>query len=200
MSGATLQSKWNQVPKAVKVFLSRALIILVVWKILYLGFLAPHRTLDAPLTYSVASLTAGALNLYTHSKAYTSKTTSRSYKTETGAIGYVYEEAICINGKIVVYIEDACNGLELFVLYISFILILPSAAKYKAGYTILGVIAIYAVNVFRCAMVAYMVLYYPTHADFAHHYVFAFIVYAFIIALWLAYSNKVSLSNDSNPN
>ena len=195
---ASALSKWNQVPKAVKVFLLKAAIILVVWKVLYLAFLAPARTLDDPLTQSVGVLTTNALNLYTHSNDYTSKGEVRSYKTDIGTTGYVVEQAISFRNKTIVYIEDACNGLELFVLYISFILILPAATRYKVLYCILGVLAIYAVNVFRCAMVAYMDIYYPAHAGFAHHYVFAFIVYAFIIGLWLAYSNKVTFTHHAS--
>jgi exosortase/archaeosortase family protein len=196
---ASALSKWNQVPQAVKVFLLKAAIILVVWKVLYLAFLAPARTLDDPLTYSVGVLTAGALNLYTHSNDYASKGEVRSYKTGTGITGYIVEQAISFRNKAIVYIEDACNGLELFVLYLSFILILPAATRYKVLYCVLGVLAIYAVNVFRCALVAYMQIYYPAHVDFAHHYIFAFIVYAFIIGLWLAYSNKVTFADHDSP-
>jgi len=194
MIASAYLSKWEQVPKAVKLFLLKALIILVIWKLLYLCILAPNRTLDAPLTYSVGALTATSLNLYTGSKDYTSKDEVRNFKTATDT-GTVTEEAIYFKTRGIVVIEDACNGLELFVLYIGFIWILPATKKRQIWYTVLGVAAIYAVNVFRCAMVAYMTIYYPTHADFAHHYVFAFIVYAFIIALWLGYSNKVSFAD-----
>ncbi len=194
MSANTLKAKWNQVPTQVKQFLLKASIVLVVWKAIYLGFLAPARTLDGPLTYSVATLTTKALNLYTHSGDYTSKNETRLYRTNDGGTGVVAEQGIYYRGKALVFVEDACNGLELFVLYIALILLLPAATRYKVLYTVLGVLAIYTVNVFRCAMVAYMEIYYPAHVDFAHHYVFAFIVYAFIIALWLSYSNKVSFA------
>ena len=197
MIASTYIAKWNQLPKAVRLFLFKALSILVVWKILYLCVLAPARTLDAPLTYSVGALTAASLNLFTGSKAYNSTSRIHSFKTGNG-YGEVDQQAISFHNKVIVGIEDACNGLELFVLYISFIWILPTATGRKVWYTILGVVAIYAINVLRCAMVTYMMIYYPAHADFAHHYVFAFVVYAFIIGLWLAYSNKISFYNETS--
>jgi exosortase/archaeosortase family protein len=92
-------------------------------------------------------------------------------------------------------VEDACNALELFVLYISFIWILPSTLKRKIWYTVLGVISIFVINVARCAGITYLIIFYPQYSEFAHHYIFAFVVYAFIIALWLAYSNKVTFNN-----
>jgi exosortase/archaeosortase family protein len=195
MQATTYLTKWNQVPPAVKAFLLKAVIILLVWKVLYLCVLAPARTLDAPLTRSVGILSATTLNLCTGTNSYTSQATSRSFVNGKES-GTVSEQTIYYLNRPIGSVEDACNGLELFVLYISFIWILPATLKYKIWYTVLGVIAIYVVNVARCAGITYMLLFHREHADFAHHYIFAFIVYAFIIALWLAYSNKVDLTSN----
>ena len=187
-------SKWNEVPQAVKSFLLKALVILVVWKIVYLGFLSPARLLDQPLTASVGKLSAVALNLFTRSADYTSKPDVRDFVNGNES-GRVVMQDIVFKGRAVGAVEDACNALELFVLYVSFIWILPSSLKRRIAYTVIGVAAIYIVNVARCAGITYMLIYYPQHADFAHHYIFAFIVYAFIIVLWLMYSNKVSFDD-----
>ena len=95
----------------------------------------------------------------------------------------------------VVAIEDTCNALELIVLYIGFIIALPARLRRKVTFILGGIIFIYIINVLRCAVVTYAILYYPSHADFAHHYVFTFAVYGAIIALWLVFANKLSLSN-----
>ena len=88
MLAQTYLTKWNQVPKAVRQFLLRGLIVLVVWKVLYLCFLAPARILDGPLTYSVGAMSASALNWTTGSRDYTSVANSRDYSTlnESGTI------------------------------------------------------------------------------------------------------------------
>jgi exosortase/archaeosortase family protein len=186
--------RWNQIPGAVKSFLLKALIILVVWKVLYLGFLAPSRLLDGPLTATVGKLSVVALNVCTGSHDYTSERGMRYFQngSETGR---VFMENLIYNGQVIGSVEDACNALELFVLYISFIWILPSTLKRKIWYTIIGIISIFAINVARCAGITYLIIFYPQYSDFAHHYIFAFVVYAFIIALWLAYSNKVTFTN-----
>ncbi len=190
-------TKWDIIPKAVKTFLLKAVIILVVWKVLYLGFLSPTRLIDKPLTYSVGYLSAVSLNFTTRSSDYSSLSDVR-YFQNANERGKVVRQDILYNGQAIGAVEDACNALELFVLYISFIWLLPSSLTRRLWFTVAGVIAIFIVNVARCAGITYMIIFYPQYSDFAHHYIFAFVVYAFIIALWLAYSNKVSFNNESS--
>lgn len=192
MLAKTYSTKWNQVPQAVRQFLLRGLIVLVAWKVLYLCFLAPARILDGPLTYSVGAMSASALNWTTRSHDYTSVANARDYSTLNES-GTIHQQTIMFQGQPVGNVEDACNGLELIVLYVAFLWLLPSTLKRRIWYTVLGVIAIYIVNVARCAGISYLIIYYPQYSEFAHHYIFAFVVYAFIITLWLFYSNKVTL-------
>ena len=65
--------KWKRIPETVKQFILRALLILAVWKILYLFVLFPTRVLDKPLTQLVSGGAVWALNSYTHSKDYSAK-------------------------------------------------------------------------------------------------------------------------------
>jgi len=44
-------------------------------------------------------------------------------------------------------------------------------------------------------VVAYTIIYNPKYADFAHHYVFTFIVYALIIVLWLILVKKLKIAH-----
>jgi len=187
-------NKWNKIPADVKSFITRALAILIVWKVIYLVSLFPGRVLDKPLSYVVAGGTAWTLNL-THSGTYFIKNEKGMVNTDTGpAMVPVYN--VYFHNRSVVSIEDPCNGLELIVLYIGFIMAMPATLRRKIMFIIAGSVAIYIVNVLRCAGVAYALLYYPNQADFAHHYLFTFVVYGLIIALWLIFSRKLNLSHD----
>jgi exosortase family protein XrtF len=183
-------SKWNKVPVAVRRFILRAAIILIVWKIVYLAFLLPNRVLDKPLSYAVAIATTWLLNTTTHSADYHDVSEIGNIPTDSGFEPYPLEN-IYFHHRNVVSIEDGCNGLELIVLYIGFIVCMPATNKRKINFIITGTLLIYIVNVIRCAGVAYIILYYPKYADFAHHYVFTFIVYGLIIGLWLSFSKKL---------
>jgi exosortase family protein XrtF len=191
---STYINKWNNVPTAVKQFVLRAVIILVAWKILYLVFLLPTRVLDKPLSYSVAVNATWVLNKYTHSADYTSKSETGNEPTDNGLTNMPLDN-IYFHQTNIVSIEDGCNGLELFILYAGFIICMPALIRRKLIFIIGGIALIYWVNIIRCAWVAYIIIYYPQHADFAHHYVFTFIVYGFIIGLWLIFSKKLILVN-----
>jgi exosortase/archaeosortase family protein len=79
------------------------------------------------------------------------------------------------------------------VLYVGFIICIPAASKRKWIFALCGVAVIFVVNVLRCVGVVYALRYYPQHADFVHHYLFELAVYATIIALWLAFANKINV-------
>ena len=190
-------SAWNKVPVAVKKFIFKAFAILVIWKVLYLAFLLPNRILDKPLTYSVGVATTWLLNIYTGSTDYSTRSEVSKVATDQGYTSMPLQK-IFFHQNNVVSIEDGCNALELFVLYAGFIICMPARVLRKTLFIVGGIIAIYITNVIRCAGVAYIILYHPRYADFAHHYVFTFVVYGLIIALWLIFSKKLSFTNAEN--
>jgi exosortase family protein XrtF len=194
MELSTYNDKWNQVPKAVKAFIFKALTILIIWKVVYLAFLLPTRLIDKPLTYSVGSATAWVLNLCTNSPDFTTKSVVAGVATDAGNTLMPLQK-VYFRGQDIVSIEDTCNALELFILYAGFIICMPAERSRKILFIVGGIVAIYIVNVLRCAGVAYLIIYDPKYADFAHHYVFTFIVYGFIIALWFIFSKKLELAN-----
>lgn len=184
-------NRWNHIPSAVKLFLFKALSILIIWKTIYLVFLLPTRVIDAPATYSVGVATAKALNLLNHSEGYHSKKDLITRESEFG-IEKVNQQAIYLDDKKIVAIEDACNGIELFALYVGFILCLPAMLSRKVFFILMGLIAIYFVNIFRCATITWILLNHPSLFSFAHHYLFTFIVYVFIIWFWLLFTKKLT--------
>jgi exosortase family protein XrtF len=194
---STYRDKWNKVPVAVKRFIFKAFIILLVWKVLYLVFLLPARVLDKPLTYSVGVATTWLLNTYTSSSDYSTRSEISNVATDQGLTPMPLQK-IFFHNTNVVSIEDGCNALELFVLYAGFIICMPARILRKTLFIIGGIIAIYITNVIRCAGVAYIIIYHPRYADFAHHYVFTFVVYGLIIALWLIFSKKLNFANAEN--
>ena len=187
-------SAWNKVPVAVKRFIFKAFAILLIWKVLYLVFLLPTRLLDKPLTYSVGTATTWLLNTYTRSSDYSTRSEVSNVATDQGYTPMPLQK-IFFHQNNIVSIEDGCNALELFVLYAGFIICMPAKILRKILFIVGGIIAIYITNVIRCAGVAYIILYHPRYADFAHHYVFTFVVYGLIITLWLIFSRKLSFTN-----
>ena len=181
--------KLDQIPSSVKSFLLKGLLLFVGWKLIYLLLLLPSRTLDKPLTGFTAISAAKALNFLSHTSNYTTQDEIDEYDAD-GYHETQYVTSIFFKGEKALSVADACNALELLVLYTGFIICFPAGLKRKISFTITGIILICLVNILRCAGLAWIFIYYPAYGDFSHHYVFTFIVYLCIFLLWFWFSKK----------
>jgi len=178
----------NNVPRPVKLFFLKATLLFAVWKLIYLLYLLPHRTLDRPLTYAVAAGTVATLDAFDHSRPYS---TREGIHISNDADGRPFQEQgmdIFLGQEKVLYIADVCNGLELLVLYAGLIICLPSSARRKSLFVAGGFLFIEVINVIRCMALVQVFLHRPDWLDFTHHYLFSFLVYAAIFWLWYIFS------------
>lgn len=95
-----------------------------------------------------------------------------------------YTAHMGIVGSSGVVIGNPCNGLSLFILYLSFIIVFRGNPLMKLGFIVVGTVLIHLLNVIRVLGLAIIVLYYPDSLDFHHSYTFTLLVYLFIFFLW----------------
>lgn len=179
-------TRFNQIPKPVRNFLWKATLLFVAWKAVYLLFLLPGRVLDKPLTYLIGKGTAATLAVIHPSGDFNAVATM--HPKGLGNEGLEPVMAIRSNQTVLLSIADVCNGLELLVLYAGLILCLPASRKRKIAYIAGGIVLIEILNVIRCAGLVLVYLHKPEYLDFSHHYLFTFVVYAFIFWLWYLFS------------
>lgn len=160
--------------KLLKSFGIKAGITFLVWMILYYGFIIPDGRLNHFLTQQVIDGTTFGLSVL----GYDSK----------GVDDLVY-----IDGQAVVLVADACNGLELFALYVGFLLCFPGKWKYKALFIPIGVALIFIINVFREIILALNYKFFQETFDFNHKYTYVLVVYLFVFALWRFWLNRYSI-------
>jgi exosortase/archaeosortase family protein len=184
--------KWKEVPGPVKLFLLKALLLFVAWKALYLLVLQPGRIVDRPLTYFVSVCTTRTLNIFYGSGTYT---TTPGVNPVRGA-GEAQEEVMHIfrSNERVLSIGDPCNGLEVEVLYAGLILCLPATRRRRVLFLVTGVIGIEILNIIRCVGLVLVYLHRPEYLDFSHHYLFTFLVYAFIFWLWYLFAKEAGFA------
>ncbi|MBS1601632.1 MAG: exosortase/archaeosortase family protein [Bacteroidetes bacterium] len=178
----------NKIPKPVKLFLLKAALLFAAWKLVYLLYLLPHRTLDRPLSFAIAAGTTTSLNAFAPSRPYSTRPGNH---VSIDADGHpVHEKGMDIfrGQEKVLYIADVCNGLELLVLYAGLIICLPSPARRKLLFIAGGFVFIEVINVLRCMALVRIYLRRPEWLDFTHHYLFSFLVYAAIFWLWYVFS------------
>ncbi|MEM6642330.1 MAG: archaeosortase/exosortase family protein [Bacteroidota bacterium] len=157
-----------------KGFAIKAVITFVAWMVLYYGFIIPDGRLNRVLTNTVIAGTVFGLSTLGY---------------DTSGEG----DMVLINDQPVVLVADACNGLELFALYIGFLLCFPGKWKYKAFFIPIGLILIYVINVMREIVLALNYKFFQETFDFNHKYTYVFIVYLFVFALWRFWLNRYSI-------
>ena len=183
---------WCQTPLAIRRFLLNGLFLLFVWKIVYVLFLGPSGMLDKPLTATVGMHTRSLLNYFSSGEKYTFSIDRSVIAGEPDQLGEPVNAVIRRGTQQVLTIANACNGLELFVLYIGFLLCMPAPLSRFWVFLFGGVVCIHFLNVLRCAGLAWVSSYKPGMLNFAHHYLFKIILYGIIFILWLLYTKQTS--------
>lgn len=184
-------------PAPVKTFALRALVLFLFWKGLYLFVWQEPRTLDAPLTKAVGRQSTVLLNMIRPADTFRVKEGIHSTTME-GVTIQKPQTLIYKGSRKLVGIEDGCNGLELFVLYIGFILAMPASFARKIAFGAGGLLVIHAVNLLRCSGLGLMLISMKQYFDLAHHYIFKIVIYATIFLLWVAYSRKLKLTGSAS--
>ena len=190
MDQTYIYHKWKQIPRSVYLFFLRVFVLFIVWKSVYLYLLLPKRVLDGPLTYAVGMGTSKTLNILTRSNDFTTQKGMSTLHWE-GRTAYEYEMDIYYKNEKVLEIADACNGLELLMLYVGFIVCFPSTQSRKLRFIFTGILLICILNLLRCSFLTLIVLHYPKYLDISHHFLFTFVVYGFIFLLWYIFAQKM---------
>lgn len=105
-------------------------------------------------------------------------------------------QVIGIDGSNGVWVGAACNAVTLFFLFAVFIIAYPGHQKSKLWYVPLGILTIHILNILRVAALALIAFYKPNFLEFNHTYTFTFIIYGYIFALWIIWTNKFSTLNN----
>lgn len=179
----SLKELTANIPSHVKLFLKRSSVVFIFWKLLYHLLLFPLKVPDQPLTHITSTCTAFVYNIISPNHFVQSV-----QEFEGGG----EKSVIHINNHKVIRVADACNGLELFILYLGFIICLPTTFKRQLIFSSLGILLIFVLNIFRCYGLAWLYYHNFYFANFAHHYLFKMIIYVIIFYLWVKYANSKS--------
>jgi exosortase family protein XrtF len=180
-----------RVPRPVLSFLLKGVIVFIIWKVLYLALLLPTRVPDRALTRLVGFSTSNVLNLFSANVAYQAIEVRDDY-VEDGIVIPSTSVDIRRGGMQTLRVADACNGLELMVLYVGFFFCFPGPLRRKLIFAVGGCILITLVNILRCAILVEIFIKYRAYLDFSHHFAFTFIIYALIFLLWFFFTKKLS--------
>ena len=165
----TPKSIFSTIPPGLLKFLIKGLVLFVLWRVVYEGYLKPLGTPDHQLIQFLLKATYFILlPIY----------------NDIVIQGY----SIYLHHEPVLTFAIGCNGLELMILYIGFLICYPTSIKRALYFSFLGIILINVLNILRCAGLAIWYIHHLPYWDFMHHYVFKLVIYAVNFILWVLYS------------
>ena len=100
------------------------------------------------------------------------------------------EARIVFSGSGSICIGSGCSGLELFLLFFGFILLMRGRLKDKLWFVPLGFLGILILNIIRIVVLCMIYFHKPEYLAFNHKYTFVIIVYGAIFGLWVLWVNK----------
>ena len=97
----------------------------------------------------------------------------------------IYTAHMGIKDTVGVVIGNPCDGLSLFILFTSFLVVFSGKWWFKIIYILLGIGLIHILNVLRVVALALIVKYSPESLDFHHSYTFTLFIYSIIFLVWM---------------
>uniref|UniRef100_UPI004048F486 exosortase family protein XrtF n=3 Tax=Gelidibacter sp. TaxID=2018083 RepID=UPI004048F486 len=97
---------------------------------------------------------------------------------------------LIINKKFVARVVEGCNSVSIIILFISFIIAFAGKFKTTLFYILAGSVLIYAVNLFRIAILSVGLYHYPWRKEILHTVIFPLIIYGMVFLLWMFWVNR----------
>lgn len=152
------------------VFVASMLGVYLFFQSLYDYVISPNTSVDAALIELIISQSEGILQFL----GYELLTPNPMYTDHMG-----------IKDTAGVIIGTPCDGLSLFILFTSFLLVFSGKWWFKIIYILLGIGLIHFLNVLRVVALALVVKYSPESLDFHHSYTFTLFIYSIIFLVWM---------------
>jgi exosortase family protein XrtF len=99
------------------------------------------------------------------------------------------------NGKSVLRIYEGCNGINVMIVFVAFVLSLGGFSKRGSLFILLGIIVIHLANLFRITMLFWVAKNYQSYFYYVHKYVFTAALYVIVLALWWAWVYRIMKAN-----
>ncbi len=149
-------------------FLLKGLAIYGIWYVIYDLYLLPDGRLDEWLSVNVAYVTASIINTLGFDAV-------AEYRT------------VLMAGIPGVRIINGCNGLTTIGLFIGFVVAFPGSWMHRLWFIPMGILAIYAANVFRVVTMLGFQMYWPAAFDPMHSFGMTTFFYVIVFGLWMAW-------------
>jgi len=101
---------------------------------------------------------------------------------------------IVYNQKPILAVYEGCNGLNVMIIFVSFLLAFGPYQKKLIWFTAIGVVLIHLANLGRLILLFWVSVYYEHYLYFTHKYIFTGGLFALVFVLWIVWIKKFSIA------
>lgn len=97
-----------------------------------------------------------------------------------------------VHGYAIVGVGNYCLAIQLWIFFVALIVSYSGKWYNKLWFSVMGVLLINLINIFRVIALVFAAYYYPKYIQFNHDYVFNVIIYIFTFFMWMWWVNRFS--------
>lgn len=163
-------------------FLIKFLALYMTLNVLYILFIDHYSPNPDPLTRFVAHQTSWLLDIVGFDTSYA----NHQYRTSI---------AISENNQLILSVFEGCNGLNVAIIFISFLLSFGKPSKKLVWFIPVGLLVIHISNLLRIILLFIVAIRLPDFMYFAHKYLFTAVIYVIVFALWYLWVTRLYTHN-----
>jgi exosortase family protein XrtF len=153
--------------------------IYLVLNVLYGIWISSYGTHADPITRIITEQTSFLLNILGEESSTQPKATSPAVSIKNGS-------------GIVLSVFEGCNGLNVMIVFVSFLFAFGGERKSMMWFLPTGLLLVYVANLFRVGMLYFIALYRNQYFYYAHKYVLTAFLYLIVFTLWWWWIERVS--------
>lgn len=152
-------------------FLAKFLGIYILGNIAYGFYIESYYPTADPATLLVTQQTSWCINL-------------TGAQTSAEELAFKPSVAIVENGASAVNVFEGCNGLNVMIIFLAFVVAFGGPGKAMLWFLPSGLLIIHFVNLLRIGLLHFVAQHYASYFYYIHKYFFTAILYVVIFALW----------------
>ncbi|MEL7005013.1 MAG: exosortase family protein XrtF [Bacteroidota bacterium] len=96
----------------------------------------------------------------------------------------------------VISVFEGCNGINIAIIFASFIFVFSKPNAKMIWFILLGLIVIHITNLIRICLLFYVAINLEDYFYFTHKYFFTAIIYVVVFVMWYIWVSKIAVSAD----
>jgi exosortase family protein XrtF len=169
---------WRENLPAIK-FLGIFLGVYLIGNLLYGFFIEFNYPVADPITHCVSNQSSSLINLLAGRE-------TKSILSEVSPVTLILE-----NGRSVLRIYEGCNGINVMIVFIAFVLSFGGLSKRGGVFILLGILVIHLANLCRITLLFWVAKNYQSYFYYVHKYVFTAALYVIVLGLWWVWVNRI---------